>query len=126
MTIATSKSWKTQPLPDQNEIIDYNRTFTNDELLKIKYGFIPQGMENKWFIYFRKNVLYMHRSWSGHCIFQLTFFANSVIETKVNRKKDEYNSLSVENDIDTINQVINSSLIKNNTPLPKRWWQIWR
>jgi hypothetical protein len=44
-----------------------------EEFKKISLGLIPQEMEDKWFIYLDGNTLYLHRSWTGLCIYQVEF-----------------------------------------------------
>jgi len=38
------------------------------------YGFIPECMEDKWFMYFEDNVLYCHRSWTGQFVYKICFY----------------------------------------------------
>jgi hypothetical protein len=56
--------------------IPYHKTFSLDELAKIRAGLIPEVMEDKWFIYFEEPHLYLHRSWTGQPVYRLTLIAN--------------------------------------------------
>ena len=42
---------------------------------KIKFGFVPRDMDDKWFIYYAEDeeILYLHRSWTGFCVFMVKF-----------------------------------------------------
>ncbi len=51
--------------------LGYSREFSLEELRMIARGFIPQEMEDKWFMYLDNATLYMHRSWTGICIYQV-------------------------------------------------------
>jgi len=51
-------------------------------------------MEDKWFIFFEEPWLYLHRSWSGACIYAARFAPMgggvTAAEAWVNRKRSEY------------------------------------
>jgi hypothetical protein len=69
---ATRQSWPDiKPLPAQRAPLALQRTFTEQEYDQICLGFIPERMEDKWFIFVEDDTLYMHRSWTGFCIYQL-------------------------------------------------------
>ena len=70
---AQPDDWKTQPLPAGHSQIDLNRTFSLDELARIKHGLIPEVMEDKWFIYWQDDGLFFYRSWTGFCIYIVDF-----------------------------------------------------
>jgi hypothetical protein len=36
-------------------------------------GKIPKDMEDRWFVFAEGDWVYIHRSWSGNCTFQLRF-----------------------------------------------------
>ena len=42
-----------------------NLIFNEDEYTKIKIGFIPEMMEEKWFVFFENNWIHWVRSWTG-------------------------------------------------------------
>ena len=75
MNAATKASWKcedfksTIPLP-------YSDSFTARELEIIKAGLIPREMEDKWFIYFEGDTLYLHRSWTGQPVYKVLLDTN--------------------------------------------------
>ena len=56
---------------------------------RIKRGFIPREMEDKWFIFFEEPWLYFHRSWTGKCIYAVRFESSatkaSAVESWVNK-----------------------------------------
>ena len=68
---ATKASWDNKPLSEKRISLPYDRKFSLEEYKLISYGFIPDSMEDKWFIYLENDVVYFHRSWTGICIFQL-------------------------------------------------------
>jgi hypothetical protein len=92
--IAKRDSWKIENMPDDVVSIYYARGFTLEEFEKIKRGFIPKSMEDKWFIFFESGVLYFHRSWTGRCIYSVDFIIeNDKVKIKkiyVNNDKTQY------------------------------------
>ena len=73
MKFATRKDWTILPMPKQRAQLILDRTFSFPEMERIKRGFIPQAMEQKWFIFFERNRLHIHRSWTGFCIYRVQF-----------------------------------------------------
>jgi len=49
---------------------DLDLSFSEEQYIKLKKGFIPKAMEDKWFIYFENDCLYFHRSWTGLGIYR--------------------------------------------------------
>jgi len=44
-------------------------SFTQEQFEKLKLGFMPKAMEDKWVIYYSRGTLYFHRSWTKHRIY---------------------------------------------------------
>lgn len=116
--IVKQTDWKNEPMPDTQEVTSYNRKLSTDEYEALLYGLCPESMDDKWFVYAQDGWLYIHRSWTGYCLFKLQlqvtdgnhFLTNWVI----NRDPNQYNSQGIERDIYildwTINQVISSNI----------------
>ena len=66
---ATRDSWKAQALPEARARIPFARDFDADQHDRIARGIVPQQMEDKWFIYLENDWLFVHRSWTGVCIY---------------------------------------------------------
>jgi len=45
---ATRASWKTEPPPCRTAALKVAFTLTDDEYNHLRYGFVPQKMEDKW------------------------------------------------------------------------------
>jgi 8-oxo-dGTP pyrophosphatase MutT (NUDIX family) len=56
---ATRKDWKVKRLPARRTKLLIDRTFSSAEMDLVKRGFIPKEMEQKWFIFFERNRLYI-------------------------------------------------------------------
>ncbi len=92
---ARASSWENlQPLPEQLVKIELNIGFTHEQSNLIRLGFVPKVMEDKWFSYFKNNVLHQFRSWTGFCIDEIYFESTSTglhaLYAKVNRDSREY------------------------------------
>lgn len=73
MQQVTAAMWKTEPIAEQKQALAFTASYSPYQFEKIKQGFLPQEMEDKWFIYFQDDQLYFHRSWTGSCIYILKF-----------------------------------------------------
>lgn len=108
---ARAESWENlQPLPKQHTKIDLDISFNNEQSNLIRLGFIPQAMEQKWFAYFKNNVLYQFRSWTGICIDEISFESSSsglrAIYAKVNRDPEQYSQVSDREDASRIENLL--------------------
>jgi len=61
---ATKDSWNITSMDSPNKIA-YFLLFDEQEFQRIKVGYIPVQMEEKWFAYFEDGWLHLHRSWTG-------------------------------------------------------------
>src|ERR1700730_10301024 len=66
---ANQDSWEILPLPANRISLGFVATYDDSEAERIRQGFVPQQMEDKWFVYSKEDWLYFHRSWTGACIF---------------------------------------------------------
>ena len=68
--IITHNSWKFNPI-NMSIPLEYNRVLSFNELKLLKRGLKPKVMEDKWFVFQEKNIIYFVRSWTGYCIFSI-------------------------------------------------------
>lgn len=96
MKKARKDSFQSKPLPALIKEIRINKSYDKNSYRKIQFGFIPAEMEDKWFIYFENDNLYIHRSWSGFCIYNVIFIKKNnmyFIERVIcNDDPNQYNS----------------------------------
>jgi hypothetical protein len=94
MKPALKSDWMTEPMPASAEALPFSAVFTPDEFRNITFGLIPEAMEDKWFIYYDEPWLYLHRSWTGHCIYKVRFRESpagfEVAEVFVNREPGQF------------------------------------
>ena len=120
---ATRDAWKTQPLPETRARIAFERAFTGDERAKLARGLVPREMEDKWFIFLEGDVLYLHRSWTGTCVYVVRLVerdgASVVDEAWVNRNPAEYTSTDDEYDARLLGFLIDRLLLGRSVPFPE-------
>lgn len=108
--------WKTEPLPAVHTTIALDRLFSPDEMDRIRVGFIPEWMEEKWFIYWQDDALYFHRSWTGFCIYVVRFVREGeawrMVRADVNRDYEQYQMEDDEEDADLIHDLIDGHLLE--------------
>ena len=105
--IAHRNDWKREEMPEQNEIFILKRSFSDEEMNTLAWGNIPQAMEDKWFWYMEGSTLFAHRSWTGHCIYRIDFKEDGNHIVTVNRDPEQYKCTSVEDDIESLNKLLN-------------------
>ena len=89
---ATRDDWKITPLSTARAAIACDRTFSTQEMERLKQGYIPQDMADKWFAFFEEPWLFLHRSWTGAGFFQVRFEGGRVAEAWVSRDPEHYTS----------------------------------
>ena len=70
--VATRASWQCWP-PGSMDAIPYRTSFSITEYVAIRCGLVPEEMEDKWFMFCEDDVLYLHRSWTGLCVYRVVF-----------------------------------------------------
>lgn len=72
--VAKSTSWKTEPMPPTDiSRIEVNISVSDEDMLIIRKGHIPEAMEDHWFMYCDDEYIRYFRSWSGMCAFEAHF-----------------------------------------------------
>ena len=92
--IAKRDDWKAIVMPDSRSTIAFTRQYSDREFGRLSAGLIPREMEDKWFIYYEEPDLYLHRSWTGYCVYQVRFHPDgrffSATSAVVNRDASQY------------------------------------
>lgn len=105
--IVVQSDWDTKPMPDKREEFILKRDMSMEELEILKYGHIPEQMEDKWFWYYRDGILYAHRSWTGFCIYMIQIdFERCEHRVIVNRDDSQYTETSIEVDKEKLNELL--------------------
>ena len=115
MKTAKSTDWKTEVMPSKRSTIRLDRAFSSEEMERIRRGLVPQQMEDKWFIYWKDDALFFHRSWTGFCIYVVRFASAvggcTMIEADVNRDPEQYDETSDKIDAEMIAYLIDVLLL---------------
>ncbi|MGZ8886075.1 MAG: hypothetical protein ACXW1O_05855 [Halobacteriota archaeon] len=122
MKAAKRNNWKSEALPSKHTTIALNRQFSLIEMRKIRAGLVPQQMEDKWFVFWERDALYFHRSWTGHCLYVVRFVKEGdscvMIEADVNRDPEQYKETSDERDANKISYLIDVLLLRQYAVVP--------
>lgn len=122
MKNAKKSDWKTVEHPSARMTIMLDRRFTSQEMTKIRKGLIPEKMEDKWFVYWHKNTLFFHRSWTGLCIYRVRFVADGtswrMVEADVNRDPEQYRETIDGMDAGLISWLIDVLLLRKDVEYP--------
>ncbi len=70
---ATRDSWRTTPMPAARVSLPFPLRLTSGEFERLRRGFIPDCMEDRWFVFHEDGWVHFHRSWTGYCIYQIRF-----------------------------------------------------
>ena len=108
---------KLKDMPDDKIEVDVHRQFTKEEFEKIKLGIKSRDMDQRWNILYEDNALYMHRSWTGHCIFIGTFETKfdgtgHLIRLTINADRSQYQRTEINEDIETALTIVKPHLIQ--------------
>ncbi|MEH2071084.1 MAG: hypothetical protein V7K47_23495 [Nostoc sp.] len=110
MPIAKRDDWKTEPMPSVSTNITVEKLYSQQEFDRIAAGIIPQQMEDKWFIFYEAPWLYLHRSWTGFCIFKVRFEivgeSFKIAQAEVNRNPAEYSNTDDERDVSLLETLL--------------------
>lgn len=76
---ATRRSWSdVAPIREPAAIPVPNVVLSRAEMQSIARGYVPMDMNDKWFAFMEDDHLYLHRSWTGLGIYEVTFAAKDL------------------------------------------------
>jgi hypothetical protein len=116
--------------PDLHKDLQFQARYSGAEFDRIRQGFIPRYMEDKWRIVYYEPWLYFTRSWTGLCIYGLRFDAIdrnciTVVESWVNCDPSEYKAIgrdfaySPEREGLVVKWLIDTFLFSKSEPFPR-------
>ena len=105
--IAEKDDWETCEMPEQHDTFVLERHFTEQQMSYLRRGSIPQEMEDKWFRDMEGDTLYIHRSWTGFCIYIVEFRPNDRHLVTVNRNPEQYKCTRIDEDRASLNKMLN-------------------
>lgn len=88
------EDWRVRPMPERRTVITLDRLYDAAAAKRIRKGWWPAAMEEKWFTWFDAPVLHMHRSWTGFCLYEVTMVPEGdglrAVSAVVNRDPDQH------------------------------------
>jgi hypothetical protein len=117
---ATCKEdWKTRPLPRKRTEVPLDLSFDEPAMARIRKGFLPMDMNDKWFAWYAAPVLHLHRSWTGFRIYEVRFRRQAArwraVAARVNRDPEQYSATDDRADQRQIAELIDLLLIDGPT-----------
>ncbi len=73
----TKRDFPNFPMPKARGLLPFDYVAEPYEYRLLVQGKVPGSMDDMWFVYAERDWVYIHRSRSGFCIFQLRFEANA-------------------------------------------------
>ena len=100
--VATKDSWNIEPMPDKHTTIPMDENIPSAAMRIVKYGHIPDAMEDHWFMYCDETTIRYYRSWTGFCIYVAKYEDDGetcrITELTVNREPEQYTCTDNEHD----------------------------
>ena len=122
MKPARKDSSKIRPMPQETAVLSYRAEFSPEEFEKISLGVVPQEMEDKWFIYLEGTTLYLHRSWTGICVYEVEFQESgmkyTVHRALANRDHTQYQASDDAYDAALLHFLISNLLLDKQIAFP--------
>ena len=104
------------PFPEARAAIPFEREYTAAEYARIARGLIPHDMDDRWFIHLEGDDLFLHRSWTGACIFLVRFAPAGggyrIAEAWANRDPAQYRVTDAREDATDLARLIDLLLLK--------------
>ena len=123
---ATRRDWDAGEMPKERAVLPLKRHFSEDEMVRLRWGVVPRAMEDHWFIFFETDCLYFVRSWTGICVYTVEIKKRGgeyvAIKAEANRSPALYKESkppSVQADTDLLSWLIDG-LLGRATELPRR------
>ena len=101
--IATKDSWNIEPMPEKHTTIPMDENIPSAAMGIVKYGHIPDAMEDHWFMYCDETTIRYYRSWTGFCIYVAKYEDDGetcrITELTVNREPEQYTCTDNKHDV---------------------------
>ena len=105
--------WKTLEMPPRTASFTLSYPLADSDLAAIREGHRPEEMEDKWFMYCEGDALYIHRSWTGYCIYAVALSQTGSLAVTVNRDPAQHKETVVEADRNMVELLLNRLTDRN-------------
>lgn len=100
--VATQDSWKTMPMGEHVTLVE-DLFLPDKEFELLKWGHVPERMEDHWFMYCDEQTIRYYRSWTGHCVYIASYQKNNggikINSLQVSVEEKPSNPISVRKDV---------------------------
>lgn len=103
---AVRGDWKTNEMPKRHIEVPFHMELTPEQFDALSRGHVPTEMEDRWFSYMEDDVLYIHRSWSGNCIFKVRLNPSGDHTAVINRDPEQFGSEDTDRDLEDLMSLI--------------------
>jgi len=108
---------KTNPMSQTREKVEFEKIYTDLDAELITLGSVPESMDDKWFVYSKDGWVYLHRSWTGDCIFMLKLDGCSagvrITEAWVEKDQSKFNNTDMAISVSIIESILDGVITRN-------------
>ncbi len=108
--------WISHPIVDKFVVMPFNHSYSSSQFTLIKNGFKPKSMEDRWFIYFMEDRLYLHRSWTGNCIYIVDFDSDGNATNLTINNDSTKHTYDPDKVCDIVTEIIDTILLQPPSP----------
>ena len=120
---ATAESWNNRPMTDVITV-PQNFFLTERQMEIVRYGHIPEAMEDHWFMYADEDSINYIRSWTGITIFRAKYKPSEdgylITELNINGNKEDYRESNTETAVALFYALLVSEYGGNSSP----YWNV--
>jgi len=119
--VINKSGWKTQGFSKPSSI-NAGLRLTETQYARIRYGLMPEQMEDKWFAYFADGRICFHRSWTGAKIYEARIHKTDndyvIPEIIVERDAELYSNMDDNEDVRSFYFLIGRGLLGLDVEMP--------
>lgn len=105
--------WQTIDMPNNVENFTLEKKLDDKYIELLKLGYLENSMDSKWFMYCEDNKMYIHRSWTGYCIYIVELSNKGFLDVLVNRNEKQYAETNLEFDRFFVDHLISFFIARN-------------
>jgi hypothetical protein len=108
---------KHRPLPRLRVQIPFERSFTQQEFLRVSQGLLAERMDDRWNIFFKDPWLTVVRLWTGFCIYKVRIekrgLEYKVTRVLINRDRRQYGGDDPREETELLSFLIDGMLLRD-------------
>ena len=101
----------------------FDRVFSPPDTDGIRRGVVPETMDDQWFIDWKEDASFFHRSWIGACLSVVRFAADGdarrMMQADVNRDPRQHQETDTDRDARLIASLIDVLLLHSHVEFPR-------